>query len=205
MGSRYSMTLKRDAKSGAFKDRVRLPEDVRREYQALYGPAWEEKFRSAAGTLPAKAVAEHAAWAAKIKSRIAVLRDGKGDNGVDLTQREADALAGDWYRWYVEQHQDNPGPVRQWAELYDVWWNSLIDVAGDPETGEIDMHAPEVREELHPLLAHDARTEKFLTDRGVVLTETGRACFLSAGCFIQLSFGGPPTSAGRWQCGRTGD
>ena len=55
MGSRYSMTLKRDAKSGAFKDRIRLPEDVRPEYRALYGPAWEEKFQSATDTPPDKA------------------------------------------------------------------------------------------------------------------------------------------------------
>jgi hypothetical protein len=27
MGSPHSMTLKQDAKSGAFKDRIRLPED----------------------------------------------------------------------------------------------------------------------------------------------------------------------------------
>jgi hypothetical protein len=55
------MVLKRDAKSGAFKDRIRLPENVRLDYQALYGPAWEEKFHSAAGTPPDKATAEHAA------------------------------------------------------------------------------------------------------------------------------------------------
>ena len=75
MGSRYSMTLKQDAKSGAFKDRIRLPEDVRREYQVLYGPAWEKKFRGPADTPPDKARAEHAAWAAKVKGRIAALRE----------------------------------------------------------------------------------------------------------------------------------
>jgi hypothetical protein len=52
------MTLKRDAKSGAFKDRIRLPEDVRHEYEALYGPAWEEKFDRPADTPSDKAVAE---------------------------------------------------------------------------------------------------------------------------------------------------
>src|SRR5215470_10221847 len=101
MGSRYSMTLKRDAKSGAFKDRIRLPEDVRLKYQTLYGPAWEEKFHRPADTPSDKAVAEHAAWAAKVKGRIAALRDSKGGKGVDLTQREADALAGDWHRWFT--------------------------------------------------------------------------------------------------------
>jgi hypothetical protein len=94
------MTLKRDAKSGAFKDRIR-PEDVRLEYQALYGPAWEEKFHKAAATPPDKARAEHAAWAGKVKGRLAALRDSKGGKGVDLTQRQADALAGDWYRWFT--------------------------------------------------------------------------------------------------------
>jgi len=69
MGSRYTMTLKRDA-SGAFKDRIRLPEDVSREYQVLYGRAWEEKFRSGANTSLDKARAEHAAWTAKVKGRI---------------------------------------------------------------------------------------------------------------------------------------
>jgi integrase len=175
MGSRYSMTLKRDAKSGAFKDRIRLPEDVRREYQALYGPAWEEKFCSAAGTLPAKALAEHAAWAAKIKSRIAALRDGKGDNGVDLTQREADALAGDWYRWYVEQHQDNPGsPDGYDLVRYDLWRTAVE--AGDPETDEADFDDPEVLSEV----ATQARASQFLTDRGIALSQAGRTRFLAS-------------------------
>ena len=96
------MTLKRDAKSGAFKDRIRLPEDVRREYQVLYGPLWEEKFRSAAGTPLDKARAEHAAWAAKIKGRIAALRDNKSGKGVDLTQRP-----------YIVSHRDNDRSTRR--------------------------------------------------------------------------------------------
>jgi hypothetical protein len=103
------MTLKRDAKTGSFKDRIRLPEDGRREYQTLYGPAWEEKFRTAAGTPPDKARAEHGAWAAKVKGRIAALTDNKSGKGIDLTQRQADTLAGDWYRWYTSRHLDGPG------------------------------------------------------------------------------------------------
>ncbi len=66
--------------------------------------------------------------------------------------------------------------LRTWC----VWWDSLVDTAGDPETWEIDMEAPEVREELHPLLARDARTDQFLTDRGMSLSQKGRDSFLSA-------------------------
>jgi integrase len=175
MGSRYSMTLKRDAKSGAFRDRIRLPEDVRREYQALYGSAWEEKFRSAAGTPLDKARAEHAAWAAKVKGRIAALRDSKGDNGVDLTQRQADALAGDWYRWYVEQHQDNPGsPDGYDIVRYDLWRMAVE--AGDPETDEADFDDPEVLSEAATL----ARASQFLTDHGIALSQAGRTRFLAS-------------------------
>src|SRR5712664_855611 len=101
MGSRYSMTLKRDAKSGAWKDRIRLPEDVRLEYQALYRPAWEEKFHRPCDTPWDKAVVEHAAWAAKVKSRIVALRAKQRGEGHDLTQRDARALAGEWYRWFT--------------------------------------------------------------------------------------------------------
>ena len=105
---------------------------------------------------------------------------GWAGRGQHLTQRQAGALAGEWYRWFVSLHEENPGACSHWAELHEVWWNSLIDKAGDSETGEIDMHAPEVREELHPLLAREARTDQFLTDRGVVLSQQGQDSFLSA-------------------------
>jgi hypothetical protein len=175
MGSRYSMTLKRDAKSGAFKDRIRLPEDVRIEYQALYGPAWEEKFHKAADTPPDKARAEHAAWAAKVKSRIAALRHSKGGKGVDLTQRQADGLAGDWYRWFTSQHLDNPGSPKGWSTLREVLWD-IAETAGDPETREADFNDPEVLSAIES----EARAGQFLTDRGAALTVAGRTSFLSA-------------------------
>jgi hypothetical protein len=108
---------------------------VSREYQVLYGPAWEERFRSGANTSLDKARAEHAAWTAKVKGRIATLRDNKSGKGIDLTQRQAAALAGDWYRWFVEQHQDNPGSARQWSKAREVWWDSLIEAAGGPGNG----------------------------------------------------------------------
>jgi integrase len=183
----FRLSSLRREKSGAFKARKGIPADIRAEYQVLYGRqgarskvAWEAIFYAPAGTPPQKAKTAHAEWLALVESRVAILRQQKLGHGVDLSQRRAAALAGEWYTWFVSQHEENPGERSRWAELYDVWWNSLIDVAGDPETCEIDMQTPEVREELHPLLAHDAQTDKFLTDRGVVLTEAGRDAFLSA-------------------------
>jgi hypothetical protein len=43
----------------------------------------------------------------------------------------------------------------------------------------MDLQAPEV-ENLYPALVHDSHIERFLTDRGAVLSQAGRACFLSA-------------------------
>jgi integrase len=176
MGSRYSMTLKRDAKSAAWKDRIRLvPEDVRLEYQALYGPGWEEKFHRAADTPPDKSRAEHAAWAAKVRQRIAALRASKGSKGIDLTQRQADALAGDWYRWFTSQRLDNPGDAKRWSALREVLWD-LAETAGDPEIREADFDDPEVL----GVTETEAKASQFLTDGGIALTQAGRTRFLSA-------------------------
>jgi integrase len=172
MGSRYSMTTLKPAKSGAFKARKRLPADVRSEYQALYGPAWEVKLHIPAGTPWDKAKAEHAAWLAQVEGRIAALRACKGGKGVDLTQRQADALAGDWYRWFTSQHLDNPGSPKRWPSLRET----LLEIAGDLETGELDFDQPEVLRAIET----EARASQFLIDRGIALTEAGWTSFLSA-------------------------
>src|SRR5262245_2408770 len=77
MASRFSMaTLKWT--NGAAKARERLPEDIRSEYQALYGQVSEVKFHRPAGTPPEKAKAEFAAGLAEVEGRIATLRASKG-------------------------------------------------------------------------------------------------------------------------------
>ncbi len=166
-------SLKR-VKSGAFKSRKRLPEDVRLEYQALYGPGWEVKLTIPAATPPEKAKAQHAAWLAEVEGRIATLRAGRHSKGQDLSQRQADALAGEWYRWFTVQHLDNPGQPARWASLHeDLIWEAAY---RDHETGEFDLDVPEV----WAAVAIDGRTAEFLTDRGLTLSEDGQRLFLTA-------------------------
>jgi integrase len=181
VGSIYQLSKLKRMPSGAWKGRKAIPQAVRVEYQRLYGAGVEAIFWSPAGTAAQEAKARYAEWQALIQRRVTALQEaGAAGRGQHLTQRQAHALAGQWYRWFVRLHEENPGECSHWAELHEVWWNSLIDTAGDPETGEIDMRAPEVREELHPLLAREARTEQFLTDRGLALSQQGRDSFLSA-------------------------
>jgi hypothetical protein len=98
----------------------------------------------------------------EIESRIATLRAKRNGEAHDLTDREAMGLAGDWYRWFIAQHEDNPGEPRKWAlnsELMTVavmgatpYWN-----AQDPFVDQTQRHKePDVREDVHPILADEA-------------------------------------------------
>jgi integrase len=168
------------ARSGAFKARKGIPKDVRDDYQALYGLRWEELFRAPAGCPLHRAKVLRSEWEAEIDSRIAALRAKRRGEGRDLTQREAQALAGEWYRWFVGQHEENPGKFSRWKGLRDALWHLLESVAADYETHEIDMEAPEIREEIHPKLADEAKTAQFLASKGEVLTPAAMEIFLDA-------------------------
>jgi integrase len=167
-------------KSGAWGSRKTIPEEVRPDYEALYGKHCEELFYAPTSCPPQRAKVLHSEWEAEIDSRIAALRAKQRGEARDLTQREAHALAGEWYRWYVSQHEDNPGQLGHWAKLREVLFLLLEDAAGDPETGEIDLEDPEVREEVYPRLADEAKIAQFLTGKGEALTPPAMGLFLDA-------------------------
>jgi integrase len=174
----WRMAKLRRRRSGAWGARITIPEDVRPDYQAIYKKHVDEIFYAAPDCLPQRAQVLFSEWQADIKSRIATLRSKQRGEGHDLTQREAHALAGEWYKWLVGQHEDNPGGVKHWAELREALWWRLDLSAGDDETGEIDFKAPEVRQEIHPVLADEARTAQFLASKGEVLTSAAMTLFL---------------------------
>jgi hypothetical protein len=93
-------------KSGAFKARKAIPADVWDAYAALYGVRREALFRAAPGCTPQRAKAEHMAWLEELEMRIETLRAKQRGEGHDLTQRQAHALAGEWYRWFIGQYED---------------------------------------------------------------------------------------------------
>jgi integrase len=176
----FRMARMTRVKSGAFKARKGIPKDVRDHYQALYGVRWEELFRAPAGCPLHRAKVLRSEWEAEIDNRIAALRAKQRGEGHDLSHREAHALAGEWYRWFVGQHEENPGKSSRWVSLREALWHLLELVAGDDEAHEIDMEAPEVREEIHPKLADEAKTAQFLASKGEVLTPAAMELFLDA-------------------------
>jgi hypothetical protein len=104
-------------KSGALKARKSIPADIRDEYAALHGRRWEELFRAPPDVSPQRAEALRAEWEAEIETRFATLRAKKRGEGHDLTQKQAHALAGEWYRWFIGLHEENPGSPDRWEDL----------------------------------------------------------------------------------------
>ena len=119
--------LRQDTK-GNFSARKRLPDDVREEYGRRYGQRVEAKFFAPAskGAADAKRVSR---LEAEVAGRIAAIRAERTGEGVPLTPRQARALAGEWYEWFVVRH-----PLRDaetWEDLRDRVHEALRDAVGD--------------------------------------------------------------------------
>ena len=140
---------------------------MRGEYQRLYGPGWEAKLSLPAKTSVQQAKAQHQDWSAEVETRIAAIRAAAKGEGQPLTQRQAHALAGEWYKWFVARHEENPGTPEHWQELSEVLVDLLEDYASDWVKGDIRTQ-----------LADEAKTAQFLVSKGVVLNHEAMALFL---------------------------
>jgi integrase len=174
--------------NGGFATRKVIPKDVRQDYAALYGVAWEEKLSIPKGTPPDQAKALYCEWLAEIETRITSLRAAKNGTKQPLTRRNAHALAGEWYRWFLGRHEGELRTPSHWRRLSDtlVWdviyphapEEYLRDARTDPEW---EWKArPEVREAVRPLVAQEAKVASFLLERGVALNDEAMKLFLDA-------------------------
>jgi hypothetical protein len=127
----FRMITPRISKSRSVIVRKGIPEDVRAEYQRLYGQRWEAKLILPAGTKPQEVKVRSSEFTAEMETRIATLRAAQRGEGRSLTQRQAFALAGEWYVWYVARHEENPGTVEHWRTMWDVLIARLEDHAPD--------------------------------------------------------------------------
>lgn len=176
------------ASDGRWFARKGIPEDVRVEYQRLYGVKREAHLKLPADTPWHEAKTRKAEWEAEVETRIATLRAQRNGQGQPLTKLNAIALAGRWYNWFVKQHEDDPGPAKRWRETADYFvWDVVRDEAPDSyeEDPGSDPHcdwekAPEVREAVRPHVAELARTATFLASEGKALNRTAYALFVDA-------------------------
>jgi integrase len=176
------MITPRISKSHAITIRKGIPKDVRDEYQRLYGKRWEDKLTVPAGTKDAKVRVSE--FTTEVEGRIATIRAAQRGEGQSLTQRQALALAGEWYASYIAQHEENPGTVEHWQGMWDALLNLLEDHAPAYVMEEGSSRypdwtrEPEVRAGVLPLVADECRTAQFLASKGVVLNTEAQALFL---------------------------
>jgi hypothetical protein len=179
----FRMTSLRQSNSGSYSARQGIPKDVRAEYQRLYGAGWEAKFSRPPGTRPQDAKKQYGEWLADVEARIETIRAAMRGEGQSLTQRQAFALAGEWYVWYVGRHEENPGTPEKWNDL----WVALIDRLEDHAPDHVIEHGwrdldwtrePQVLEGIRPQISDEAKTAQFLASKGIVLSNEAQALFL---------------------------
>jgi integrase len=179
----FRMMTPRRSRSGSTTVRKGIPKDVRADYQRLYGAGWEVKFTVPAGTPKHEAKVRISEWTAEVETRIASLRAARNGEGQSLTKRNAHALAGEWYQWYVSRYEEDPGTPEHWRTMWDVLILELESHAGKEvhEKPWRDLewtHDPKVRAGIRPVIADEAKTAQFLASKGVVLTSEAQALFL---------------------------
>jgi hypothetical protein len=190
---RYAMPIRMAkltrSKNGDFISRKGIPADVREAYTRLYrGSAkaalritkaggkltapkvWEELFSRDGATSPSSAKVAWAEWCAEIDTRIAALRAAVRGEGQPLTQRNAQALAGRWYAYFLDQHENDIRLPSHWADMREYFiWDVVGREAPDEYKSDTDADphwewakAPAVRDAVRPIVVELALWPRFL-------------------------------------------
>lgn len=182
------MTALTRTSTGAYVARKVIPKDIRPEYAAKYGNAWEEKFRLPAGVSAHEARARFGEWLADIETRIGSLRATQKNGPQPLTRQRAYALAGRWYGWFIAKHELDLRTPAHWRTLADTLiWDVMRPHAPDDyeERPKGDPHwdwrtDPKVRDEVRPAIAAQAETAAFLLEQGLNLSPDATSLFVDA-------------------------
>jgi integrase len=174
--------------TGAYVARKVIPKDIRSDYAARYGMAWEEKFHLKPPVSEHEAKARFGEWVADIETRIGKLRATRKRGPVPLSRQNAYALAGRWYTWFIARHENDIRTPGHWKALGDtlVW-----DVIRPHAPEEYESHPgrdrqwdwqanAEVRAAIRPAVVTEAQTAAFLTEQGISLTLDANNLFVDA-------------------------
>jgi len=179
----FGMAALTRSKSGAYTARKGVPKDVQDEYERLFGHRWEAKLTLPATLTQAEAKAQYGEWLTVVETRIETIRARQNGNGQALSQKQARALAGEWYRWFTVQHEDNPGSVEHWRQNFWALIERLEEHAPESVLASnwknLDwIREPEVRNGIRPAMAKEARADAFLADKSHSLGSEAYDLFL---------------------------
>jgi hypothetical protein len=167
---------------GAYRARKRLPDDVREEYGRLYRARHEAKFFRPASAKPHEAKRDFGEWLAEVESRVDTIRKQRKGEGVALTRRQARALAGEWYDWFIARHPLSDKET--WEQLRDDVDEALRRAVGEArweaaeDPDDLYREDDDVRMAIRPILADAGETAQFLAMKGIVLDNEARGQFL---------------------------
>ena len=179
----FAVVRMKRSNSGAYSARKAIPKDVRDEYKRLYGQRREAKFSLPARTDPREAKTKYVEWLSIVEGRLKAIREKQAGVARSLSEREALALAGEWYSAFVALHEDNPGTAERWNEYFWIIIDRLEEhrpawIAGDETSINSWIRDPAVREGIRPALAEETGADRFLADKGLSLTPESYALFL---------------------------
>lgn len=175
-------------KNGGWIARKVIPADARLEYKRLYGVRREAVLRVPKGTSKLQAKATFAQWLIEVETRIERIRAVAAGEGQPLTVRDAQALSGRWYHFFLARHDDDPGSVEYWADRKEhlterVWYpHAPLEHLDDPHADASWpwTQSPEVREAVRPEVAEMALAATFLAREGLALTAEAHRLFIDA-------------------------
>jgi integrase len=182
------MVSLKGSKTRGWIARKGIPVDVRAEYKRLYGVAHEVILRVPAGTSEAQAKAQLGQWLAEVETQIERIRTAANGLGQPLTPRNALALSGLWYSWFIARHADDPGSPEHWADrkehLLERVWHPHAPIEHlehpDPDATWPWTRWPEVREAVRPEEAEMALIASFLANEGIALNHDAYILFVDA-------------------------
>ncbi|GAM99158.1 integrase [alpha proteobacterium U9-1i] len=179
-------TLKRDPASGNWKARKAIPTAIRDAYATANGPRHEAKFSAPASEREQDAKALFAEWHASIEAQFKAIRDKQDGVGGTLNRKEAHALAGRWYTWFIEHYEPilDTLKVDQWMDaLADdmdaIWRAHFDDGAGGLLRFDWEGHQ-KARLKVLAVIAKNSNADAFLAISGEQLKPSAREEFLSA-------------------------
>ncbi len=175
------MTSLSRATNGDWFARKRIPDDVRARYEAEHGKRQEERFRRPASIPQGTATQEFRDWDADVCSRIERLRTkARGEGEPALTPRQAHALAGAWYSWFVAQYEEDPGTADDWDAKADEYERVCPREFDGDDVLDDDARTPVQRRAIHRVLTMQGDVERFLSENDRTLSDAAMGAVLDA-------------------------
>ncbi|KQT86658.1 hypothetical protein ASG60_14405 [Methylobacterium sp. Leaf469] len=167
------MTSLSRAPNGDWFARKGIPKDIRDAYRKAFGVSQEERFRRPGSLSTGSAKVELRDWDATVTGRIEALRAAARGEGVGLTHREAHALVGRWYAWFVAGREQEPGQPGEWdylaGQLQDAREAFTTQIGAPGEEEEHETSA--TRRRVRAVVAELGRVPTFLGEQGLNLTQ----------------------------------